>query len=51
MMTVYLAMALKRVYTQGWIRTILKTGILTFLHLLLVQPIVIATIILAVRTL
>lgn len=50
-LTVYLALALKRVYGQGWIRTILKTGILALFYLLLIQPIVLTTILLAVRTL
>jgi len=51
MLSVYLIMALKRVYAQGWIRTGLKTGILALLYIFLIQPIVGLTIVLAVRTL
>jgi hypothetical protein len=50
-MTLYLSAALKRVYGQGWIRTLLKTAILGLLYLFLIQPIVAVTIILAVRSL
>jgi hypothetical protein len=51
MMTFYLVAALKRVYEQSWIRSALKTGILALLYLLLIQPVVIVTMLLALRTL
>ena len=40
---IYLALALRRVYRQGWVRTLLKTFLLGFAYLILIQPILMLT--------
>jgi hypothetical protein len=48
-MPTYLVLALKRVYAQGWIRTVLKAGLLGLLYVFLIQPLIIVTAFLILR--
>jgi len=46
---IYMIVALRRVYGQTWILTIVKGGLLGILYLLLIQPVLLVTFMLVIR--
>ena len=46
---IYMVVALRRVYGQSWVLTIAKSGLLGFLYMLLIQPVLLVTFFLVIR--
>jgi len=48
-MPIYLLIALRQVYGQSWVWTVLKTALLCLLYLFLAQPVLLVTMVLVIR--